>query len=127
MNKPEGPRIACLAWGRIDVCVNSQAFTYRDCKIWPGGAEAWDWNATGTRHHPGIRPAAVEEILERGAEMIVLGCGFHGALGVCPETEEMLRARGVEFYAAETPRAVERFNELADQGKRVGGLFHSTC
>jgi hypothetical protein len=27
----------------------------------------------------------------------------------------------------ETTAAAKRYNELAEQGKRVGGLFHSTC
>ena len=127
MSEPEGTRITHFSWGQMEVCASSQQLQFRDCKIWPGGAEEWDWNTTGTRHQPGIQPAAVEEILERGAELVVLGCGFHGALNVCPEHEHVLRSRGVEFYAEETPRAVERFNELTEQGKKVGGLFHSTC
>ena len=24
--------------------------TFKDCKVWPGGAAVWDWNVTGTHH-----------------------------------------------------------------------------
>ena len=33
----------------------------------------------------------------------------------------------VEAIAEPTPTAVATFNRLAASGKRVGGLFHSTC
>ncbi len=84
MDQPEGSCITHLSWGRVEVRIGSQRLQFRDCKIWPTGAEEWDWNTSGTRHQPGIRLAAVEEILERGARVVVLGCGFHGSLGVCP-------------------------------------------
>jgi hypothetical protein len=35
--------------------------------------------------------------------------------------------KGIAFHIDETQAAVERYNGLADQGIRVGGLFHSTC
>ncbi len=127
MSQLEGTCITHLAWGQMEVCIGSQQLKFRDCKIWPGGAEEWDWNTSGTRHEPGIAAAAVEELLTKGAEVVVLSRGFHGRLGVCAETEEVLRARGIEFFAEKTPQAVELFNELAQRGTMVGGLFHSTC
>lgn len=119
--------ISYLSWGQMIVTTGSETHRFKDCKIWPGGVRAWDWNETGTRHAPGIQPADLQEILEHNPEIIILGCGMLQRLGVCPETEELLRSRGLPYHLLATPQAVELYNDLARQGKRVGGVFHSTC
>jgi hypothetical protein len=43
------------------------------------------------------------------------------------KTEQLLRSRGIEYYIEQTQRAIGMFNDLIKQGKKVGGLFHSTC
>ncbi len=111
----------------MKVDVNGNILEFKDCKVWPGGAKAWDWNLTGTRHQPGIQPADIEEILEQGVEIMVLSRGMELRLRTCPETEQLLRSKGIEHHIEETSRAVELFNQLSQQGKRVGGIFHSTC
>jgi hypothetical protein len=74
MNKvePKSPRIARLSWGQIGVEGHPP---FRDAKVFPGGARAWDWQETGTRHVPGIQPADVQELVEHGAMTIVLSKG----------------------------------------------------
>lgn len=118
------PKILSCEWGQIKVA--NQPGAFKDAKLYPGGAREWDWRETGTRHKPGIQPADVEELLEHGAEIVVLARGVYGRLQVCPETIEMLEEGGIEHYVLQTEKAVARYNELvADQ--RVGGLIHSTC
>ena len=119
--------ITHLAWGTMEVATNSTILKFKDCKLWPGGAKEWDWRMTGTRHHPGIQPADIEEILEHDVEVMVLTRGMNLRLETCPETERLLRSKGVDYSIEETRRAVDLFNTLAQQGKRVGGIFHSTC
>jgi hypothetical protein len=46
--------------------------------------------------------------------------------GTCPETLDLLRARGVEVHVEETRAAVRLYNGLGET-QPVGGLFHSTC
>ncbi len=99
----------------------------RDFKLWPGGGRAWDWNETGTRHTPGIQPADVEELIENGSQEIVLSRGMELRLRTCPEMVKHLESRGITVHVEETQRAVEIYNELADSGQMVGGLFHTTC
>uniref|UniRef100_A0A3P9J6G9 Mth938 domain-containing protein n=1 Tax=Oryzias latipes TaxID=8090 RepID=A0A3P9J6G9_ORYLA len=72
------PEIASLSWGHMKVkgCSSS----YKDCKVWPGGSRAWDWRETGTNHHPGVQPADVEEVLKKGAELLIIGRGMNEAL-----------------------------------------------
>ena len=58
---------------------------------------------------------------------MILARGVFNRLEVQPETEARLRARGVTYYIEDTKNAVERYNDLARQGRKVGGIFHSTC
>ena len=119
----ESPRIEVISWGRMEVAGLQPG---KDFKLWPGGGRPWDWTETGTHHHPGIQPADVEELLDNGAEVIVLSRGMLKMLQTMPATCAMLERNGIEVYIEETKKAVERYNRLA-AGRAVGGLFHSTC
>jgi hypothetical protein len=118
--------ITNLSWGKMEVSIGREKQRFKDCKIWPEGARAWNWDETGTEHNPGVQPADIEEILQ-GVDVMILACGVFGRLGVCAETETLLRERGISYYIENTKQAVALFNDLVKQGKRVGGVFHSTC
>ncbi|XP_063162031.1 mth938 domain-containing protein isoform X2 [Candoia aspera] len=74
------PEIASLSWGRMTV--KGCPTTYKDCKVWPGGSRTWDWRETGTEHVPGVQPADVEEVLQKGVRTLVIGRGMSEALQV---------------------------------------------
>lgn len=119
------PRITHVSWGCLEIAERQQPF--KDAKLYPGGGRAWDWNETGTSHTPGIQPADVEELLDHGAEVVVLSKGMNERLGVKSETLQMLDDQNVETHVLQTEQAVKRYNQLQADGKPVGGLFHSTC
>ena len=119
----ESPSIEHLSWGKVEIGGHG---TFKDVKLWPGGARAWDWNETGTRHRPGIQPADVQELLDQGAEVIVLSRGMHEVLQTCPETLELLESRGVTVHVLQTEEAVRTYQALRGTA-RVGALIHSTC
>ena len=98
------PRIANVVWGRIDV---EGIGTFRDAKVFPGGAREWNWNETGTAHEPGIQPADVAELLGHGAKTIVLSKGMFNRLGICPQTFQLLEERRIQTHALPTEQAVE--------------------
>jgi hypothetical protein len=123
--EPEAsPRISRILWGRMEVEGVGEA---KDFKLWPGGGRPWDWNETGTQHDPGIQPADFEELLEHGSQVIVLSRGQELQLRTGQETLNVLKARGIQAHVEETKAAVKLYNDLAEQGVAVGGLFHSTC
>lgn len=43
------PRITHLSWRRLDVDAER---SFKDAKLYPGGAREWDWRETGTDHDP---------------------------------------------------------------------------
>jgi hypothetical protein len=117
------PYIAHLSWGCLEVEGHP---TFKDAKLYPGGARAWDWRETGTQHVPGIQPADVDELLGHGATVVVLSQGMTGRLQVAPETLRVLKDRGVTVHVLGTEEAVRTYNELR-KDESVGGLFHTTC
>jgi hypothetical protein len=121
--KLSSPRIASLSWGRMNV---EGGKSFKDAKLYPGGAREWNWHETGTEHVPGIQPADVTELLDHGARVVILSKGIDGRLEIKPETVQMLKDRGIEFHILQTEEAVRLYNELRDR-LPVGGLFHSTC
>ena len=117
------PRITDASWGKIEV---EGLGTFKDAKLWPGGGREWNWRETGTNHRPGVQPGDVEELVDHGAEIVILGKGRHGLLGVTPETKQLLAAHGVEMKVLTTQKAIKEYNELAG-ARKVGALIHSTC
>ena len=126
MSQPtiKSPKITACTWGRMEI---EGAEVFKDTKLWPGGCRAWDWGETGTRHRPGVQVGDVEEILERGAEVVVLTRGVQLVLQVQPLTLEWLRSQGIDIHVLQTDLAVDVYHELVGEGAAVGGLFHSTC
>jgi len=100
--------------------------SYKDAKLFPGGSRAWDWGETGRRHSPGVQPADVEELVERGAKVVVLARGAFRRLQVQEETLRFLDEHGVEVHVLATRDAVRKYTELCETAP-VGGLFHTTC
>jgi len=118
------PRINRIAWGSMEV---EDLGAGKDYKLWPGGGRPWDWRETGTSHVPGILPGDVAELLQHGSNIVVLSRGMLRCLHASREVLAMLDAAGATVHIAETRRAAAIYNDLAERGERVGGLFHSTC
>lgn len=122
-NKP----ITHLSWGKIRINLQGKEYEFKDCKIWPEGASNWDWNLTGTTHDIGVQPDDIKDIIGYGVDVMVLSRGFDLKMKVSPATEELLKSLGIEYHIHDTEKAVDLFNKLFQQGKRVGGIFHTTC
>ena len=123
MTDPRSPRIVGDGWGRLEL---DDGRSFKDAKLWPGGGREWDWNETGTGHSPGIQPEDVDELLEHGAEVVILTRGRVRRLSVPDETVERVESAGAEALVLPTGAAIERYNELRED-RPVAGLFHTTC
>jgi len=121
---PQSPAINHLAWGIMQVEGLGKG---KDVKLWPGGGRLWDWRETNTEHVPGIQVADIAELIDHGAEVIILSRGMQLVLQTAPQTIAWLDQHGLTHHILETREAAKLYNELAGQGIAVGGLFHSTC
>jgi hypothetical protein len=123
-NENCSPRINHVSWGRLEV--EGRAESYKDAKLFPGGSREWNWRETGTNHVPGIQPTDVQELLDHGAEILVLSRGMKECLEVPRETLEFLKGRQIPVHVLSTVDAARLYNQLAEK-EPVGGLFHTTC
>jgi hypothetical protein len=118
------PYITHLEWGKMEV---ENLGAGRDFKLYPGGGKEWDWRESNTHHIPGIQPVDVQDLVEHGANVVVVSRGMLTKLEISPEALEYIEETDIEFHIMETKLAVELYNHLAVKNAKVGGLFHSTC
>lgn len=120
---------AC-GWGKLIVYVNNVPQSFKDAKVWVGfqdvQAKEWNWKNTGTQHVPGIQPGDLDEFIDQVDE-VILTRGVERVLQVPQATIDYVKSKGKNCHVGETPDMIELFNRLVDQGKKVGGVFHSTC
>mmetsp|Transcript_37935 Transcript_37935/g.60074 ORF Transcript_37935/g.60074 Transcript_37935/m.60074 type:complete len:195 (+) Transcript_37935:57-641(+) len=138
-----------VEWGKITVTdpATNISRVYKDAKVWPGGARAWDWRETGTRHQPGTQLKDVEELLRpmppasghleflqvsdvAAADVVIVSRGMQLALQVAPDlrsTMDSTDADRPKWLELQTDLAVDRYNEFVASGKRVAAVLHSTC
>lgn len=69
----------------------------------------------------------IKDITASRPEVLVIGTGYSGMMKVPPETQSALSAMGIHIEAQTTAQAVETFNRLRQEGRKVAGAFHLTC
>jgi len=120
------PVIKSIEWGKILVTHNGSQYQYRDAKLWPEKSKVWNWGETNTHHVPGIQVADLKEFID-DVDVVILTRGMDLALQIAPETVAYLNNIKKEYHIGETKEMVQLYNKLVKEGKRVGGVFHSTC
>lgn len=118
------PVIHAVSWGKMEVEGLGRG---KDFKLWPGGGKSWNWDEHGTGHSQGIQIGDCDELLQNGSKIIILSRGMFKRLKVKPQVLAHLARNNVEVIVEETKKAVQCYNRLAEEGKAVGGLFHTTC
>ncbi len=84
--------------------------------------ENW-WRKEGHR----VDPSDVTDILNANPDVLVVGTGYAGFMEVPSSLRLLLERNNIRLIAEKTPEAVETFNHLRLQGKRVAAAFHLTC
>ena len=69
----------------------------------------------------------VTDILDAQTDCVVFGTGKTGLMKVSDRLRKELAARGVELIAEPSPQAMDTFNRLVDEGRKVAAGFHLTC
>jgi len=117
------PKITKLSWGKIEIDGNQE---FKDVKLFPGGCREWNWRETGTEHSPGIQYSDVQELLDNGANTVILSRGVLGRLKVQKKVVEKLESEGMIVNIIKTNEAVKLYNKLL-RTKKVRSLIHTTC
>jgi hypothetical protein len=115
--------IASFRWGQI---VDSTGRVFKDARLFPGGAEEWDWRKTGTRHEPGIQTADFADLLATKPDVIILSRGVDLVLQVPQATIDFAQAHAPTVLVLQTEQAVAEYGRRI-ASERVVAVLHSTC
>ncbi len=114
------PRIDLYDFGVI--IIDGKAYR-SDVVITPSGVKNNWWRLEGHR----LQLPDVRDYLAEDYDVVVIGTGYEGFMRVDPEVVAEFRRRGKEVYVARTTEAVEIYNRLALEGKKVLAFLHLTC
>ncbi|MEM4524852.1 MAG: MTH938/NDUFAF3 family protein [Methanothermobacter sp.] len=73
----------------------------------------------GTSHI--LAQEEIEPLLDEKPEVIIVGSGVHGALELGEISIE------IDVIVLPTCKAVEKYNQLREEGKKVAAIVHVTC
>jgi hypothetical protein len=94
-----------------------------DCLIVGGSVQANWWRKQGHL----LTPEDLEPVIAARPKFLVVGCGASGMMRVSEKIVQLLQEHGIELFRANTSKAVERFNELAEKRENVAAALHLTC
>lgn len=104
------------------IIIEGRNYTHDVEVLWSG--EVLSWTKPESHH---IDMASVQRAIEQNPQVIIIGTGEAGLARVTKEAQDEIKSRGIELIIAPTGQAVETFNQLAQEQKKVIGLFHLTC
>ena len=112
--------ITKFSFGKIVV----KGKTYSDdIKIVSGRVVAEWWRKSGHR----VEIEDITDILEAEPDILVIGKGSPGLLKSTPSLRDYLTANRIELIEKKTSKAIEVFNRLFRQGRKVAAGFHISC
>ncbi len=113
-------KIDDYAFGQI--IIDGQTYT-SDVIIYPEKVDASWWRKEGHR----LQPADLEYAVQAKPDILIVGTGNVGTMEVPRQTLKYLRSQGIDVRVARTGKAVEIFNHLDKEQKRVVAALHLTC
>jgi polyphosphate kinase 2 (PPK2 family) len=114
------PMINKYEFGRI--VVDGQTYE-SDVIILPNGMVVGDWER---KEEHVLHPKDVKSVLKVAPKVVVIGQGTVKNMRVLPETEERLKATGIEVLAFKTAKACETYKQLRNQ-RKVAAVLHVAC
>ncbi len=112
--------ITDFSFGRI--VANGQTCN-NDIKIVQGTLIADWWRKKGHT----VEIEDVQDALDSDPEILVIGQGQPGYMRIADSLREHLASNNIALIEEPTPRAIETYNRLLKEGRRVAGGFHVGC
>jgi hypothetical protein len=83
------------------------------------------------RGHKELSLWELEKLFQGNPRYLIIGTGQTGILPLTPESESWLASKvneeNVVLIRDRTPLVLAKTNELLKQGKKIAGIFHTTC
>ena len=109
-----------FSFGKI--VVNGKTYT-NDIKIVNGQVISEWWRRSG--HRVGVED--MTDVLAADPEVVVIGKGSPGLMKSTVSLKDHLASNHIELIEKKTSKAIEIFNGLFQQGRKVAAGFHISC
>jgi hypothetical protein len=114
-----GPHVEDYNFGSIKV----DGKNYReDLILFPDGVQSSWWRNKGHS----LTAEDLKTVFAAEPELLIIGRGNIGRMNVPDPVKEEIEGRNIEFFAAPTGEAVEKYNAEREK-RKVVGAFHLTC
>jgi hypothetical protein len=104
------------------IVINGKAYS-SDCLIISDSVQPNWWRKQGHL----LTADDLKSIIAVKPSILVVGCGASGMMKISESIEHVMNEHGIEMFAANTHKAVAKFNELVGKGQNVAGAMHLTC
>lgn len=74
-----------------------------------------------------INEDEVRQLFDSGAKTIVIGIGMLSRAHLSEEAKKYAESQSAEMFVLPSRDAAQKWNQLADEGKRAAALIHITC
>jgi len=112
--------ITDFSFGKI--VVNGKTYS-DDIKIVRGRVISDWWRKSGHR----VDGEDIADILESMPDTVVIGKGSPGLMKTSTDLRESMVANNIVLIEKKTSKAIEVFNKLFKEGRKVAAGFHITC
>ena len=69
----------------------------------------------------------IEELAKTKPETVIVGTGTSGMAAVSQDAQAYVREAKLNLVILPSSEAIQKLNQLVDEGKRVTALIHITC
>ncbi len=104
-----------------EIVIDGKNYT-SDVIIYPDKVNSSWWRKEGHE----LRVDDLEDVLDRKPDVIVVGTGNSGLMKVLPETEKLIKSKGIKLIVQPTNEACQTYNQLSSSQKVIV-LLHLTC
>jgi hypothetical protein len=66
-------------------------------------------------------------IVSKKPDILIIGTGDSGLCEISDELRELCRKRKIDLIIMTSRKAMEKFNEVFNQGRKVAAFIHITC
>jgi hypothetical protein len=93
-----------------------------DVIIYPDRINSSWWRKVG--HELGVDD--LKDVLDQKPDVIVVGTGDPGMMKVLPETEKLIKSKGIKLIVQPTKEAYKTYNQLSSSQKVIA-MLHLSC
>lgn len=104
-----------------NIMIDGKTYT-SDVIIYPNRLSSSWWRKVG--HELSVDD--LEDVLDQKPDVIVVGMGDPGLMQVLPETEKLIKSRGIKLVVQPTKEACKTYNQQFPS-QRVIAMLHLTC